>query len=189
MFEQDLLTATETLRKGGIILYPTDTVWGIGCDATNTEAVGKVYALKKRYATKAMLVLIPTPQYLKRYLKHIPMEANKLWEANDCPTTIIYPHPINLASNLISTDDTIGIRITHEPFSQQLCEQLGRPIVSTSANISGEPTPTIYDHISDEVKKKVDFIVRYRQNEENIDTKPSKIIKISKNGKIKVIRA
>src|SRR5512145_1096859 len=146
--EQDIIKATEILREGGIILYPTDTIWGIGCDATNTEAVKKIYCLKQREETKSMLILVDHIDRIGRYIKEIPEAAIQLLEVNDQPMTIIYPGAINLASNLISTNGTIGIRVVNDDFCQKLIRKFNKPIVSTSANISGKPAPAFFSDIS-----------------------------------------
>ena len=135
--EQDIQKASEILRKGGIILYPTDTIWGLGCDATNIEAVKKIYQLKQREELKSMLVLVDNIDRIGRYIKQIPEMAIQLIEVNDLPMTIIYPGAVNLASNLVSSDGTIGIRITNDDFCQKLIRKFNKPIVSTSANVSG----------------------------------------------------
>ncbi len=185
--KEDLLTALKVLEEGGIILYPTDTVWGIGCDATNEDAVRKVFALKQRADSKAMLCLLDATGKLQGYMDEVPPLAYDLIQMTTHPLTIIYPDAKNIAPSLLAEDGTVGIRITTEPFSKALCERLHRPIVSTSANLSGEPTARSFREISDAVKQGVDYIVRYRQYEETEHT-PSHIIKLGKGGLIKVIR-
>ena len=191
--KEDLQEALRVLRAGGIIVYPTDTVWGIGCDATNAEAVAKIYALKQREDSKSMLVLLDSPAKLNYYIADIPDSAWALLEATDNsedtkPLTIIYPNARNLAPNLVAEDDSIGIRITGETFSKALCEQLRHPIVSTSANISGEPSPQNFYDISDEIKNQVDYIVSFRRGEKT-KAQPSQIIKLGKDGEVTIIRA
>lgn len=186
MFE-DIRKATEVLRNGGVILYPTDTIWGIGCDATNEEAVKRVYEIKKRSDTKSMLVLLDNPVKLQSFVDEVPDIAWDLVDLADKPMTIIYDGARNLAPNLIAEDGSIGIRITDEEFSMKLCRQFRNPIVSTSANISGTPAPAVFRDISDEIKEAVDYIVEYRQND-NKDTKPSSIFKIGKSGTIDILR-
>lgn len=179
--------AKAVLKKGGIIVYPTDTIWGIGCDATNSEAVKRIYEIKKRVEAKSMLVLLDVPEKISLYVREVPEIA---WDIIDCadePLTIIYPGAIKLASNLIAEDGSIGIRVTKEQFSKDLIYRFNKPIVSTSANISGEPSPTCFDDISEEIKNSVDYIVKYSQNL-NQKAKPSGIIKVEINGEIKVIR-
>ena len=175
------------MRAGGIILYPTDTIWGIGCDATNEKAVQKVYELKKRTDNKAMLVLTDSSAKLSMYVSDMPDIAWDLIEVADKPLTIIYPHAKNLAKNLIAQDRTIGIRITSEIFTKSLLYRFRKPIVSTSANISGEPSPRCFAEISDAVKTAVDYVVDFRQ-EETTNPAPSSIIKLGVGGEIQIIR-
>ena len=195
--KEDLQEAVRVLREGGVIVYPTDTVWGIGCDATNEEAVRKVYALKHREDTKSMLVLLDGAGKLQGYVEHVPDAA---WDLLECttqdrdadgqqprPMTIIYPGAKNLAPNLIAEDGSIGIRITQEPFSRALCEQLHRPVVSTSANISGEPTAKNFRQISQVVLDAADYVCRYRRNDET-EKCPSSIIKLGLDNEIQIIR-
>ncbi|NLX81257.1 MAG: threonylcarbamoyl-AMP synthase [Proteiniphilum sp.] len=184
---EDIKKATEVLNNGGVILYPTDTVWGIGCDATNEEAVKRVYEIKQRSDSKSMLVLLDNPVKLRTFVDEVPEIAWDLIELTDKPMTIIYDGARNLAPNLIAEDGSIGIRITEEEFSMKLCRQFRKPIVSTSANISGAPAPAIFRDISDEIKQAVDYIVEYRQKD-NKDTKPSSIFKIGKSGTIEILR-
>ena len=183
----DIKKAYDTLIQGGLILYPTDTIWGIGCDATNPEAVKRIYELKRRTDHKAMLVLIDSPAKLNAYVPEIPDIAWDLIDVADKPLTIIYSNAKNLAFNLLGEDGSVGIRITKETFSQKLCERFRKPLVSTSANISGLPSPSSFCDVSEAVKNGVDYIVHYRQHE-TICSKPSGIIKIDNNGVIKVIR-
>ncbi len=175
------------MHQGGVILYPTDTVWGIGCDATNDDAVKRVFEIKERADSKSMLLLLDNPVKLQTYIQDVPDIAWDMIELTDKPLTIIYEGAKNLAAALLSQDGTIGIRITDELFSKELCRQFRKPIVSTSANKSGEPTPAIFREISDEIKKSVDYIVQFRQKD-NTKTKPSSIIKLQKNGTIQIIR-
>ena len=195
--KDDLQQAVRVLRAGGVIVYPTDTVWGIGCDATNEDAVRKVYALKHREDSKSMLVLLDGAGKLQGYVEHIPDAA---WDLLECtahdrdsqglqprPMTIIYPGAKNIAPNLIAEDGSIGIRITQEPFSKALCEQLHRPVVSTSANISGEPTAKNFRQISQAVLDAADYVCRYRRNDET-EKRPSSIIKLGIDNQIQIIR-
>lgn len=184
---ETLKKALEVLRQGGVILYPTDTIWGIGCDATNEKAVQRIYEIKQRANTKAMLVLMDSTAKLQGYVQEVPALAWDLIELNEKPLTIIYPHAKNLAANLIADDGSIGIRITHEQFSKRLCEQFRKPIVSTSANISGQISPKSFCEIDENIKNCVDYIVEYRQNETIIAT-ASSIVKLEVNGEIKIIR-
>lgn len=175
------------MQQGGVILYPTDTVWGIGCDATNSDVVERVFQIKKRADNKAMLVLLDNPAKLQTYVQEVPDIAWDLIDLTDTPLTIIYEGAKNLAPNLVSEDGCIGIRITGELFSKELCKQFRKPIVSTSANESGSPTPIFFNEISDEIKQSVDYIVQYRQKDKT-KTKPSSIIKLQKDGTINIIR-
>ncbi len=188
MFVQDdLKKALEVLRQGGVILYPTDTVWGLGCDATNPEAVKRIFEIKQREDAKSMLVLIENPNMLNSYVREVPEVAWQLIEVADKPLTIIYPGAKNLAANLIAKDGSVGIRVTAESFTEQLIQRFRRPIVSTSANLSGKPTPQNFDQIGDEIKSAVDYIVLYRQDEKT-PSSPSSIIKLGIGGEIQIIR-
>jgi len=185
--DEDLKKACEVLKKGGVILYPTDTIWGIGCDATNEDAVKRVYEIKRRNDTKAMLTLLDSTSRLERYVDDLPEIAYDLIECSDKPLTIIYSGAKNLAQSLIASDGTIGIRITKEEFSQKLCRKFGRPIVSTSANFSDEPAPSNFSEIKIEIQRLVDYVVNYRSDETQ-KSKPSSIIRLEKNGVVKIIR-
>lgn len=211
--KSDLEEAVRVLRAGGVIVYPTDTVWGIGCDATNEAAVRRVYALKRREDSKSMLVLLDAPGKLQGYVEEVPEMA---WELLECtmedmprhtsslsdsmvlprdrtsmsaqrPLTIIYPGAKNLAKNLIAEDGSVGIRITQEPFSKALCERLRRPIVSTSANISGEPAAKTFRQISEEVLQQADYVCLFRRDDEE-EKQPSSIIKLGLHNEIQIIR-
>jgi len=193
----DLQEALRVLRSGGIIVYPTDTVWGIGCDATNEEAVRRIYALKQREDSKSMLVLLDSPAKLPYYIGNIPEAAEILLGLEDerirgledqKPMTIIYPHARNMARNLIAEDGSVGIRITNEPFSKALCEQLRHPIVSTSANISGHPAAPFYAEIEEAILKGADYVCRFRR-EDDCPHEPSSIIKINDDNSFRVIRS
>lgn len=184
---EDMAQALEVLKKGGIILYPTDTIWGIGCDATNEEAVKKIYDLKQRSDSKSMLVLVGSEGELQRNVEEVPEAAWMLIETAVNPITIIYDRPKGIARNLLAEDGSAGIRITSELFSRTLCNRLRRPIVSTSANISGKKTPVTFSEIDEDIKKGVDYIVRFRQNDISRH-KSSNIIKVSDSGIIKIIR-
>lgn len=186
---EDLHRAVEVLRAGGVIVYPTDTVWGIGCDATNEAAVRRVYELKHRADTKSMLVLLDGAGKLQGYVEQVPSVAWDLLETSEGqrPLTIIYPGAKNLAPNLIAEDGSIGIRITSEPFSRALCEQLRRPVVSTSANISGEPTAKNFSQISQAVLDAADYVCLYRRDDEE-EKRPSSIIKLGVNNEVEIIR-
>ena len=184
---EEIKTVVKLLKEGKVILYPTDTIWGIGCDATNPEAVKRIYEIKKRIDSKSMLVLLDVPEKISLYVKEVPEISWDLVDLAESPLTIIYPGAIRIAQNLIAEDGSIGIRITKEQFSKDLIYRFNKPIVSTSANISGEPSPTCFADISDKIKTSVDYVVKYSQNF-NQNSKPSGIIKIELNGEIKVIR-
>ena len=183
----DIKRACEVMAAGGLILYPTDTIWGIGCDATNEEAVRRVYALKRRTDSKALLVLLDSEAKLPAYVTEVPDIAWDLIDVTDKPLTIIYPAARNLAPNLLAEDGSVGIRITREDFSKRLCERFRKPLVSTSANVSGEPSPATFAEISDVIKEGVDYIVRYRQ-EDTRAASPSSIIKLGAGGLFQLIR-
>lgn len=185
--KEDLNQALETLKNGGLILYPTDTIWGIGCDATNAEAVEKVFALKGRDKNKSMLILLHNDNQLASYVKDIPEVAYELIEATDRPMTIIYSGAKNLAENAIAEDGSIGIRIVNHPFCEQILQRFRKPIISTSANISGQSTATFFDEISDEIKDGVDYIVKFGQDNTS-KGKPSIIMKLDPSGKFEFIR-
>jgi L-threonylcarbamoyladenylate synthase len=186
--DNEIKKAIEILNQGGIILYPTDTIWGIGCDATNSEAVQRIYKIKQREDSKSMLVLLDSESRLQQYIKEVPEIAWQLIEVSDKPITIIYPGAKNLAENLIADDDSIGIRITADEFCQKLLSRFKKPLVSTSANISGKKSPSIFAEIEEEIIHSVDYVVNWRQDEFNSGT-PSSIIKLGIGGEIKIIRA
>lgn len=174
--EDNLTAIVQLLRTGGTLLYPTDTVWGLGCDATNATAVKKIYTLKNRSESKAMLVLVKDIDMLRQYVPLTPTMERTLLVPSSRPTTYIYPHAHGLAENLLAEDGSIGIRIVHEPFVEQLLSLLGHPLVSTSANISGEPSPATFAQISEVVKDRVDYVCIYRQND-TVKKVPSKVVK------------
>lgn len=184
--KEEIRNACQVLKNGGILLYPTDTVWGLGCDATNEEAVKRIYEIKQRADHKSMLVLLDDAGKIASYAD-VPDIALELIEVSDKPTTIIYPNARGLAKNLIAEDQTIGIRITSEEFSKSLIYRFHKPVVSTSANISGQPSPRCFAEISAEIKESVDYIVDFRQKETRNNT-PSSIIKLGINGEIQIIR-
>ena len=185
--KESLEKALEVLKHGGIILYPTDTVWGIGCDATNTKAVERIFELKKRADAKAMLMLVGSEGQLQQYVKEIPDIAWQLIDASVNPLTIIYDEPVNISPALLAEDGSAGFRITGEYFSKSLCQRLRRPLVSTSANLSGHPAPKNFKEIDREIIEGVDYVVEVRRDEENSPA-PSNIIKVGNNSVIKVIR-
>lgn len=184
---EDLQKALEVLKNGGVILYPTDTVWGLGCDATNAVAVERVYQIKKRETSKRMLILMENPALLDRYVDDVPEIAWDLIEISETPLTIIFPNARNIAPNLIADDGTIGIRFTREEFSKELIRRFRRPVVSSSANISGKVTPEFFAEIDTAIIDAVDYVVKYRQNEIS-PFQPSSIIKLDRGGRIEIIR-
>lgn len=186
-YRQDIDRAVETLNKGGLILYPTDTVWGIGCDATNPEAVAKVYALKKRDDSKALITLVGSEVALERTVEEVPEVAWQLIEAADTPVTIVYDRGMGVAHNLLAPDGSLAVRLTREEFSAALCRRFRRPLVSTSANVSGKPTPRCFSEISPEVINGVDYVCCSRRDEGPSAT-PSMVIKISAGGQFKILR-
>ena len=184
---EDIRTAVQTLRQGGLILYPTDTIWGIGCDAANEEAVRRIFQLKQREDSKAMICLVDSANRMQRYLRQVPDVAWDLVEYADKPLTLILDGAINLAPSLIAEDGSVGLRVTRENISHELCYRFERAVVSTSANISGEPSPACFDEISEEIRQGVDYIMCSRQNDTS-KSKPSQIIKLGLDGQIKIIR-
>ncbi len=182
----ELRNAQEVLDKGGVILYPTDTVWGLGCDATNAEAVKRIYEIKQRNDHKSMLILLDDIGKIASYAE-VPEVAYQLLEAANAPLTIIYPNARGLAPNLTGADKSIGIRITQELFSKSLLYRFRKPIVSTSANVSGRPAPALFNEIGDEIKAAVDYIVDYRREERKVH-QPSGIIKLGLRGEVEIIR-
>ncbi|MDH6354771.1 L-threonylcarbamoyladenylate synthase [Dysgonomonas sp. PH5-45] len=184
---EDIKKACEVMNAGGLILYPTDTIWGIGCDATNPDAVKRVYQLKQRTDAKALIVLADNPVKLDFYIDGVPDIAWDLIEATNKPLTIIYDKARNLAHNLIADDGSIGIRITDERFSKELCQRFRKAVVSTSANVSGEASPRNFSEIADEIKNGVDYVVQYRQNDAD-KYHSSSIIKLGQGGQVKIIR-
>ena len=186
-YRDDIRQAVEVMNKGGIILYPTDTIWGIGCDATNPEAVKRVYDIKHRNDAKALITLIDSEAKLEAYVTNVPEVAWQLIEVAEKPLTIIYDGARNLAPNLLAEDGSAGIRITREEFSKNLCMRMRRAIVSTSANISGEPSPKCFADISPDIINAVDYVCTSRRNEEK-NPPASNIIKLEAGGEVKVIR-
>ncbi len=187
MLQDEVKKAVEVMRNGGVILYPTDTVWGIGCDATNEEAVKRVYEIKRRSDSKALICLVDSEARLTRYVRRVSDVTWDMIELATKPLTVIYDNATGLAPNLFAEDGSVGIRITKEEFSKELCFRFQKPIVSTSANISGEPTPQTFDEISDEIKNAVDYVVKYSQRCKE-KHQPSSIIKINADGEFTIIR-
>lgn len=184
--KEEVYTCIDILKKGGLILYPTDTVWGIGCDATNADAIDKVFELKKRTETKSLICLVSDFKMLNEFVEEVPEVAYDILKCAAKPTTIIYDDPIRIAENIIAPDNSLGIRVTKDPFCKELTRRFRRPIVSTSANISGQPTPQSFNQISPEILKGVDYVVNLQRSKKS--SKPSAIIKLSTDGKVKVIR-
>ncbi len=183
----EVQSCVEVLRQGGLILYPTDTIWGIGCDATNNDAVNKVYNIKKRDPGKSMLILAADTNMVDRYINEFPEIAEELFDNSDTPLTIILPDARNLADGLAADDNSIGIRIPDDPFCQEILRRFRRPIVSTSANLSGEPSPSWFGEINPDLIEKMDYVVKWRQEEQS-SSKASAIIKIASDGTFLLIR-
>ncbi len=185
--EEDIRNAVRVLREGGVILYPTDTVWGIGCDATNAEAVAKVYRIKQRDDSKALICLVDSDARLQRYVRQVPPVAWDLLDAAVDPMTVILDDAVNLAPNLVASDGTVALRITHEAFSRELCYRFQKALVSTSANISGEPTAQNYRDIAPELLEQVDYVC-FTRRQEHKPHKPSSIVKLAADGQVTIIR-
>jgi L-threonylcarbamoyladenylate synthase len=181
-----IFEASEIIKNGGIILYPTDTVWGIGCDATNEEAVKKIYQIKQREETKSMIILVNGDKMIHQTFNKIPEVAWEIIDFSEKPTTLILDNPKNIAKNLIAEDNSVGVRIVKEPFCFKLMERMKVPLVSTSANISGQPTPKSFKDIDPEIINKVDYVVKL--NQDKINGQPSTIIKITLDAQVKIIR-
>ena len=187
MINEEVKKAAEVVLSGGIILYPTDTIWGIGCDATSVDAVQRIYEIKRRFDSKSMLVLAGDIEMLSTYLDKVPGEALEIIKTAIKPTTIIYPGAKKLAPNLLAEDGSVGIRIPSDDFCLKLIKETGFPIVSTSANISGNPAPGSFGTIEQELLQKVDHVVNWRQKEDT-PSAPSRIIKLDENGRSTVLR-
>lgn len=179
--------ALEIVNSGGTILYPTDTVWGIGCDATNVEAVRKIYELKQREDSKSLIILLPDVKSVFQYVANPYPDLVGLVAQFDRPTTVVYPQAIGLPENLINEDGSVAIRIVNDPFCKALLKRLKRPLVSTSANISGEPTANFFDEIDERIKAGIDYIVNWRRDDKT-EQLPSKIIRVDADGVIELIR-
>jgi L-threonylcarbamoyladenylate synthase len=186
-FEEDLKNSLKVLREGGVILYPTDTVWGLGCDATSVSAVEKIYKIKSREETKSLIILVDGPGMLERYVKDIPEVVFQITEVSDSPLTIIYPAGKNLAQGVCSEDGSVGIRISNDDFCSELIRRFRKPVVSTSANISGRPSPSNFDGIGETIKAAADYVVKYRQDDRR-KYSVSPVIKVEKNNVFKIIR-
>jgi L-threonylcarbamoyladenylate synthase len=185
--KEDFKKALEVLRSGGVILYPTDTVWGLGCDATDMNAVEKLYRIKKRDRDRSMLILVDHPNRIERYVENMPEIAWNIIELSHKPLTIIFPGAMYLAENLVASDGSIGIRVVGDEFCRELISRLKKPLVSTSANKSGQPAPASFTDIDSVIIDSVDYVVQWRQDETR-KTSPSGIIKLGPKGEIKVIR-
>ena len=185
--EKDIRNAVEVMRRGGVILYPTDTVWGIGCDATNAEAVEKVYRIKQRQDSKAMICLVDSDARMQRYVRQVPAVAWDVIEMATKPLTVILDGAVNLAPNLIADDGSVALRVTREPFSKELCYRFQKAIVSTSANISGQPPASNYCDIDPQLLETVDYVCTSRRQEKKPHT-PSSIIRIRPNGEVTIVR-
>lgn len=184
---KEIHSAFEILKKGGIIVYPTDTVWGIGCDATNAEAVQRIYDLKERSESKSMICLVNDIKMLEHHIEQVPEAALDILKLVEKPTTIIYDKPYGIAENLISDDQTLAIRIVQDEFCQELIKKLKAPLVSTSANKSGFPTPNSFKEIHVDILKGVDYVVNLHRDKTSPN--PSSILKLSNDGLVKIIRA
>lgn len=186
-YGDDIRNALKTLRAGGVILYPTDTVWGLGCDATNSDAVKKIYSIKQRAGNKSLIILVNSPAMLTRYVDDPPEVALQLAELTESPLTIVYDRGRSLAEGVASADGSVGVRVCADPFCDELINALRKPLVSTSANISGSDAPAIFDEISEEMKASVDYVCLWRQDDRS-RAKASSVIKVSGNGVVKILR-
>jgi len=187
IFEEDIIKSLAVLKNGGIILYPTDTIWGLGCDATSSAAVEKIFRIKSRNENKSLLILVNNEQMVSRYVREVPEIAYELTSVTDTPLTIIYPEGKNLATGICADDGSVGIRICYDDFCNELISRLRKPIVSTSANLTGNPSPGNFSEIDKSVIEMVDFVVEHRQDERRKQS-ASPVIKIEQNGTFKIIR-
>jgi L-threonylcarbamoyladenylate synthase len=187
VFDTELEAALEALRRGEVILYPTDTVWGLGCDATNEDSVQKIYSIKERSDSKSLIILLADERELLRYVAAPDPEVFDFWESQQRPTTIIFENALGLPANLVAEDGSIAIRIVRDEFCRHLIKRLRKPLVSTSANISGQPTPQFFGQVSSEIKSRVDHVVRWRQEDQS-PAEPSQILRWKGNGEYDVIR-
>jgi L-threonylcarbamoyladenylate synthase len=186
-FLKEIQAAEDELLLGNVILYPTDTVWGIGCDAENAKAVRKIYKIKEREESKSMIILVSDVDMLSRYVQEVPADFERRLAMQQKPTTYVFSGAQNLPEELIASDGSIAVRVVNEEFCHRLIRQIGRPLVSTSANISGELAPKSFSGISESIKQRVDYVVQWRQDEE-IEAQPSRIVKIEEDGKQRVLR-
>jgi L-threonylcarbamoyladenylate synthase len=187
VFDSEINNVIKILREGGVILYPTDTIWGLGCDATNNEAVKKIFRIKSRTDSKSLIILVDGDIMLGRYVKEVPEIAYELIKVSDKPITIIYPGAKNLAASIPAEDGSVGIRICNDMFCNELIRKFRKPIVSTSANISGQPSPSFFKEIQEKIIQSVDYVVDYKR-EDRQKNLPSPVIKIEVNGTVKIIR-
>ncbi|MCM1110698.1 MAG: L-threonylcarbamoyladenylate synthase [Clostridium sp.] len=187
IFKEEIRRCTDTMRRGGVILYPTDTLWGIGCDATRSNAVRRVFEIKHRADSKALISLVDSLAMLERHVETVPGVAYQLIDLSDRPLTIVYDRGINLAPELLAGDGSVGIRLTRERFSAALCHALRRPIVSTSANLSGERAARYFDEISPEIREQVDYIANWRRDDRR-PAQPSSVMRLSEDGTFKILR-
>ena len=187
VFRDDIREAVRVMQSGGVILYPTDTIWGIGCDACNEDAVRRVFEIKRRAEAKSVISLVDSEVKVEFYVRSVPDVAWQLWECSDEPLTLVLDGARNLASGVIASDGSVALRVTREAFSRQLCMRMKRAIVSTSANIAGEPAPRCFSEISPEILQAVDYVCLSRRDEAPRQT-PSHIIKIGPSGEVQIIR-
>lgn len=186
-FEDDIKNAVKCVLDGGVVLYPTDTIWGLGCNAMNEMAVDKIFNIKNRPAQKTMIVLLAEAKDILQYIATPHPDIIAILESFERPTTVVYDHPLGFPENVVAVDDTLAIRVTRDPFCKALIKRLKLPLISTSANLSGEPSPQFFDQIDKSIKERVDYVVKYRQD----DTKsvaPSRILKINDDGSLHIIR-
>lgn len=186
-FQDDIENSLEVLRRGGVVLYPTDTVWGLGVDALNEDAIEKVFAVKERPHEKSLILLLSDKEQLFTYTENLPTNIAEILDGFESPTTVIYPRAKNLPKNVVHSDGSVAFRITEEPFSKALIDSLQRPLVSTSANISGSPAPRAFAEINPAIKNNVDYVVRYRQGDLS-KAPPSRIVTLNRDGSLVVVR-
>jgi L-threonylcarbamoyladenylate synthase len=186
-FQPDIDQCLQVLNNGGVILYPTDTIWGLGCDATNPKAVEKIYAIKQRPPAKSLIILLADERDILQYVANPDLRVFDYLKTTQKPTTVIYENAVGLADNLVPEDQTIAIRLVKEPFCRHLIKRLRKPLVSTSANISGQPSPAFFKDVTSQIKQTVDYIVQYRQTDET-PAEPSAVIKWNKDGTITTLR-
>lgn len=187
IFEEDIKRCMQVLERGGVILYPTDTIWGLGCDALNEAAVDKVFAVKNRPKEKSLIILVADARDIFKYVAMPHPDIVDIVNSFDKPTTVVYDGAIGFPGNVVHEDGSIGVRVTTDPFCKALIKRFGKPIVSTSANISGSPPAPFYTQVSDKIKRAVDYTVQYRQND-STPAQPSRIVKIKDDGSLDIIR-